>query len=142
MRPSGKWWPLLVEGPLRGLEGYNMARGVEVKAASPLCVTLVLRLKSCAGWTDVLLLGCISSQLQLLSPGVKEIAALDGSQGALISESQSFQELMGESPEKGKNNPRTQVSDDLKQMTKQMTGPVDDSSLLFFQFTVCGCVYS
>lgn len=49
---SGKWWPLLVEGPL----GYNMARGAEVKAASPLCVTLVLRLKSCAGWTDVLLL--------------------------------------------------------------------------------------
>lgn len=58
----------------------------------------------------------------------KETAASDGSQGALISESWSLQELMGESPEKGKNNPRTQVSDDLKQMTKQMTGPVDDSS--------------
>lgn len=63
MRPSGKWWPLLVEGPLRSLKGYNMARGVEVKAASPLCVTLVLRLKSCAGWTDVLLLASCNCSL-------------------------------------------------------------------------------
>lgn len=35
---------------------------------------------------------------------------------------------MGESSEKGKNRPRTQVSDDLKQMTKQVTDPEDDSS--------------
>lgn len=46
---------------------------------------------------------------------------------------------MGESSEKGKNHPRTQVSDDLKQMTKQVTDPEDDSS---FSNSVCGCVYS
>lgn len=39
----------MVERPLRSLEGYNMAGGVEVKAGSPLCVTLVLRFKSYVG---------------------------------------------------------------------------------------------
>lgn len=53
MRLSGKWWPLLVEGSLRNLEGFNnRARAVGLKAASPLFVTPVLGSKSCIGYTS------------------------------------------------------------------------------------------
>lgn len=72
--------------------------------------------------------GLHSQQAAIALSWVKGTAALDGSQGTLISETRSFQEPMGESSEKGKNHPRTQVSDDLKQMTKQVTNPEDDSS--------------